>query len=314
MYMSVLLSLFLSAIFLGIASLMGKYVVESAVELSNLLRIRTIIFGFIFVSLSTSLPELAVAVFSSLEGESGISFGNLIGSNVVNMCLIFSILIWNGMKISSENRKLIRNSLFFVILVCLVLLLSNTLSIEISLFLILIFFLYLRAIRNLYIIPLKKYEIFTLELVKNIFVFVFACISVIIFSKLAIGELVKLSKIFGFESLFLGSTLVAIETSFPELIVAINALKKKRYEISIGDITGSSVVNITLILGMAGIFSIITLGIVEKIIVIFALISACTLNLLSLKHELSRKDSLLLLFIFLMLMIFLMNFQCSHFG
>ncbi len=312
--MSALFSLILAGMFLGIASLSGRYVVDSAVKLADILHVKRMIFAVIFVSISTSLPELAVSVFSSAEGHSYLTFGNLLGSDVVNLSLIFAILIWNGFAVSEERRRLIRNTLFFLILSCAVLLFSRFLSREISLFLLLLFFFYLRAVKSFYTLPKQEYFLPTLELVKNLFIFLLSCVSVVVFSKLAVAELIKFSQALGMKDIFLGSSLVALETSLPELVVALNSLKLGKPEVSLGDVTGSCVVNSTFILGIAGLIRPVALGLTEKILILFALASAVSVYLLSFERFLSKKHSLALFSIFILFALFLSCLQGFHLG
>src|SRR3989338_6743175 len=77
--------------------------IRHAIALSHKTKISQMAIGFIFIAVVTSLPELAIAVSSSIMNEGLLSFGNLIGANVVNLTLIFGLMSLFGMKLTSKE-------------------------------------------------------------------------------------------------------------------------------------------------------------------------------------------------------------------
>lgn len=304
--MSALINLIIVIIAFAIASRLAGYVVDSVIRLASLMRVRASVFAFIFVSISTSLPELSVAIFSGLDGKSTLSFGNLMGSNVVNFCLILGILAYSGIKITENVRKEITRSASFVIFVALIILSSKIINPAISLVLFILFVFHVYSLGKVFHLPRIRYFIFTPEFIKDFFVFIFSSVFVVIFSSIGVESALKLAKEIGVLEAVLGGSIIAIETSLPELLVATNALLKKRIEVSIGDITGSNVINSTLLLGIAGIISTITISPMEKLITMFSLFSAGVLILLSSLDKFDKKISFLLFSIFLIYLIFIL--------
>lgn len=303
-----LTSVLVAIVALSIAAKLSEYVIDSAVKISNLLHIRTLIFGILFVSIVTTLPELSVVVFSGLENEISMSFGNLLGSIVVNIGLILAIISWKGVKLSKTSIEEISRTGSLVILSVIFILFMKELSFAFSLFLLILFALYLNSMKKMYFIPIKKTNIFTIELIKSLFVFIFSTIGVVVFAKIGVDNIIVFSKEIGISGLFIGSTLVAIETSLPELFIALGSIKKKRYEIGIGDIMGSNVVNASFLLSLVAIFS-VSISFVEKFLVLFAILSSTSVILLSSKEYLSRNDSFIFLSIFFSFILFLSYFQ-----
>ena len=77
--------------------------INNAVKLSKLSGISEVAIGFMLIAVSTSIPELSIAVISSVQGSNALSFGNLIGSNVTNLTLIFAVLAFYGARFKMKG-------------------------------------------------------------------------------------------------------------------------------------------------------------------------------------------------------------------
>ncbi len=306
------ISLAIAVISLFLAAKLSEYVIDSAVKISNLLHIRTLIFGILFVSVVTTLPELSVVVFSGLKGENSLSFGNLLGSVVVNIGLVLALISWKGVKLSKISIEEISKTGMLIILSVILVLFMKELTYVFSLFLLIFFVLYLNSMKKMYFIPRKRTGLFTAELVKSVFLFLLCTLGVVIFAKIGVDSIIDFIREMGISGIFIGSTLVALETSLPELFIAIGSIRKSKYEIGIGDIMGSNVVNVTFLLSLVAFIG-IPIGFVEKIIVLFVIISVSSAVLLSSKEALSKIDSLIFFSIFLAFLLFLFYFQIFDF-
>ncbi|HIQ49672.1 MAG TPA: hypothetical protein EYH56_00590 [Nanoarchaeota archaeon] len=295
-----------------IAAKLSEYVIDSAIRISNILHIRTVIFGILFVSIATTLPELSVVLFSGIKNEISMSFGNLLGSIIVNIGLILAIICWNGIKLSRICAEEISRTASLVILSLLLIFFLPTLSLPFSLFLLILFILYLYSMHQTYFIPIKRATIPTLDLVKNLFIFFLSASGVVIFAKIGIDSIIAFSKEIGISSLFIGSTLIALETSLPELFVALSCIKKKKYEIGIGDIMGANVVNATFLLAIASLFN-ISITFIEKFLALFVIICCASVIIISTKEYLSKTDSFILFSLFFSYLLFLFYFQIFNF-
>ena len=293
----------------AIASWFAGYVVDSAIRLSSLLRMKASVFAFLFVSLSTSLPELSVALFSGLRHESALGFGNLLGSNVVNFCLILGLLAYSGLKVTETMRKEIMRSASFVILVSLMVLSSRTIGRALAAVLFILFFFHIYSVGKMFRLPRIRYFTFTLEFLRDLFIFLLSSIIVVTFSSLGVEAALSFARDTGILESCIGASIIAVETSLPELLVATSAVLKRRREVSIGDVTGSNVVNSTLLLGMCAALSAVRVSLLETGIAAFSLISATLLVFLSSLEKFDRRVSAVLLSFFLIYLLFLFKFQ-----
>jgi cation:H+ antiporter len=219
--------------------------------------------GFVLIALSTSLPELFVVVFSVFTPENvGVSIGNLLGSNITNICLTLGICFFLiGLKypelelfIPSMAKKEIGNlyfGLFVASIIPLSLLFVGSASFLIGFALLGVFFY------NLYDLSKKKNikeqpgliekqnvrKYFFLTIVGALGVVASAYFIVEASSYIALG--------IGIPKVIIGATIVALGTSLPELVTGLDSVRKGHAELVLGNIIGSCFMNITLILGLA---------------------------------------------------------------
>lgn len=219
--------------------------------------------GFVLIALSTSLPELFVVVFSVFTPENvGVSIGNLLGSNITNICLTLGICFFLiGLKypelelfIPGMAKKEIGNlyfGLFVASIIPLSLLFVGSASFLIGFALLGVFFY------NLYDLSKKKNikeqpgliekqnvrKYFFLTIVGALGVVASAYFIVEASSYIALG--------IGIPKVIIGATIVALGTSLPELVTGLDSVRKGHAELVLGNIIGSCFMNITLILGLA---------------------------------------------------------------
>lgn len=233
----------------------GNWLLKSAVDLANNLKISKIIIGLTIVSFATSAPEMIVSIEAALNGFSDIALGNVIGSNIGNIGLVLGIvLLINSVQVESNFYKtdwpvkMFATTLLFIFLI-----LDGKLSrMEGIIFvLILITFLIILVRQN----KTATTEISSLLVEKASFLkilifFVLGGFSLWLGSELLVKGAVAIAENFGVSQRIIAITVVSIGTSIPELASSVIAAIKKENDISIGNIIGSNIFNILSVLGI----------------------------------------------------------------
>ena len=237
----------------------GKILVDGASGIALKLGMSAGLIGLTIVAFGTSTPELLVSVNAALKGNSDISIGNVIGSNIANIALVLGISgLFYPILIKSNHLKfeylitLLVSFLFFVLSYNEVI---STLE-GIVLFALFIGF-------NVYLFKTSASDdpevVDELELAKNlswfksIIYFVGGMIGLYIGSELLVENAVFISREFGVSERVIGVTIIAIGTSLPELITSIIAALSKRTDLALGNILGSNIMNILSIIGLTAI-------------------------------------------------------------
>ena len=244
----------------------GDWFVESATWIARVAKIPTFIIGSTIVSFATTLPELLVSLFASIENKNEMAVGNAIGSIIANTGLVMGIAL-AFMSIVTPRKNYWQQSLL-LISSCILLwsgCLSKTLNIWISLVLLIIYVVFIvinliqgrREIISDKTLEGKNTELVTKQQIKlvnkkNIFLkiifFIIGAAGIILGSNLLISGGTTIAQSLGIPERVIAITLVAVGTSLPELMTTITAVRKKESGLSIGNIIGSNIINLTLIL------------------------------------------------------------------
>ncbi|MBW6409896.1 calcium/sodium antiporter [Clostridium weizhouense] len=245
--------------------------VDGASIIAKKLGIPSVIVGLTIVSLGTSAPELAVSLISGINGNNEIAIGNVIGSNIFNILIVLgATAVISPLIIKKSNIK----SDFII----------NTL---VTIFLFIVTFDSLLSIKNNYISRLDglilvficlSYIIFLIIKTKNnhgseevsaeiseeiinanIFIKIITMIigvsGIIIGGNLVVSSATNIAYLLGMSEKLVGLTIVAIGTSLPELVTSIVAAIKGENDIAIGNVLGSNIFNIVLILGLSSLIN-----------------------------------------------------------
>lgn len=245
----------------------GDLFVGASVRIAEYLQMPRVVIGSTLVSLATTTPELVVSIFSGLDGKSGLAVGNAVGSCVCNMGLIlgFTALL----KHIEVRPHTLRVPLVFMIS-CGVLVFLMTLNLGIArwqgAFLLLLgvgYFVYDFRKHMKPATPMEMREALAIENEETepirwvhsprgtAAVFALGAGVVIIGSKLLVEGAVGIATAMGISSIVIGLTVVAIGTSLPELVTAITSARKQVADLSIGNILGANIANLTLVIGTA---------------------------------------------------------------
>ena len=252
---------FLMAVGFAIVITGASFLVDGACALARRLRVSDLVIGLTVVAFGTSLPELAVNVFASIKGSTGIAIGNILGSNIANILLILGVsgiiyplvvtkgTVWKEIPLSLlaaiilgilANDKLIDNAQ------------SSALTridglVLLSFFVIFIYYSFTIAKRiegAEALLPRKE-----LTTRKVIALIVFGLAALILGGKFVVDSAVNLANVLGVSQSTIGLTIVAVGTSLPELATSAVAAYKKNSEIALGNVLGSNIFNVFFVLG-----------------------------------------------------------------
>lgn len=240
-----------------------QFFIKKAEHISVTLKLSPLIIGLTVVSIGTSLPELMVSIIAVFRGDVGLATGNIIGSNIINVFLVFAVGIISG-KLRVGTTKTQRNIFMMSGLTGLFLLLyflgiSNVISsvVLISCALIVTFSEYVWGVngRNHEDAKIKrktKVDKFTSG---DIFKLSGSLTGVVVGGIMTVTSVEQLSVLIGFSTTVLGLSITAIATSLPELMTTIFSQQDHEEKITIGNIIGSNIYNLALIGGIILFFS-----------------------------------------------------------
>lgn len=270
--------------------------------------------GFILLAFSTSLPELSVAIFSAIGGGAiGVAIGNALGSNIVNVCLILGVCVLLGTLRNSKATGLVpfmtkeeigslHFGLFVASIVPLSLMYIGYASRFIGVILLTIFILYTYQLSKVKII--KEEEPLGEErqnLHRYTFLIFIGAASVVASSYFIVDSATYIALKIGVPYIIIGSTIVALGTSVPELATSIEATKQGHLNLAFGNIIGSCFINITCILGVTLVASQLTVNIAAfSDLAMFSLIANLFLWYFLSSEKISWREGSVLLFFYLL--------------
>ena len=215
--------------------------------------------GLTIVALGTSAPEIFVGISSVLNGTESIAMGAVVGSNISNIALIFGV---SCIGISMRPTK--TNPIQFIPFILAVVVLGLGLqdlkitkaeSIEfLFVFAAFMYFTYLFRIPD----KIDESDNSNIKTGKTTLLLIFGLLALIIGSNYAVVNAEKIATILNVPQVIIGLTIIAIGTSLPELAATISAIIKNKNDMVIGNVIGSNVMNIALVVPIIGMFSDVT--------------------------------------------------------
>jgi cation:H+ antiporter len=269
--------------------------------------------GFILVAFATSLPELLIAIFAVLDpSKVGVSIGNVLGSNIVNICLVLGVSFIFIASVYRDNVRTISEmaeeewgSLNFGLLVAsivpLVLLYIGYASRLIGGVLLAIFLYYMYRLAKTktpsgltYVHDHRKSVVY-----KYTALSILGALGVVLCAYLIVESASFLARSVNIPAVVIGATIVAFGTSIPELATSMDSIKKNHANLALGNIVGSCFINITAILGVTLIASPLAINISAfSRIALFSLIANLLLAYFLASRRIGRLEGLILLFLY----------------
>ena len=263
--------------------------VDGASQIAAKLKVPLIVIGLTVVAFGTSAPEAAISITSAFQNNAGIAVGNVIGSNIMNISSVICRL--------PVKKTTLRYEIPFVILITAVLLLLGVLENNLA-HIDGIIFIVLFAVFMIYLIKLSKSgdnslmddvpEIDENASVPKMLLFVLLGLAMIVLgSDFTVSGATRIAEVIGIDDRIIGLTVVAFGTSLPELVTCIQAARKNKADIAIGNIIGSNIFNILFVVGISALVSPSPIGFADTFIAdsAAAIAAAVLLLLLVLKNK-----------------------------
>ena len=255
MIIELVVPLLIFAVSLVVLASASHFTIKSIEELIALTGLSEASAGFVILAVMTSTPEIIVALFSVLQGTPGISIGDILGSNVFNVGAVLGILGMLGFLKTCCTDLLVEltDILFITSLIPLLLVIFKVASPIIGVILLGTFLV------NVYLMAKKRTPMVNTDnsaavgkrsrkTIAAMLILSFA--GVVIAARLVVSSGIDIALILGAPPILIGAKVVAIGTSLPELTTSLAAVRRGRVQLAIGDIIGSNLTNLTLVLGL----------------------------------------------------------------
>ena len=271
----------------------ADWFVEGAAGIAKKLGIPQLIIGLTIVAMGTSMPEAAVSITAALQENAGITIGNIVGSNILNILIIL------GVTALITNVAIQKSTLYYeipyMIAITIVLMIFGITGGEITFIEgIILWLLFIVFLGYLFVMSKKgnsqeDEEVKDIPVWKCILFMVVGGVMVVKGSDFAVSGASAIARFFGMSERFIGLTIVAFGTSLPELVTSVTAAKKGNAGIAIGNIVGSNIFNILFVIGTTAL--ICTVPFESKFIIdtIIAIASGAVLWLGTYKNRELRK-------------------------
>lgn len=239
----------------------ADWFVDGASGLARKLGIPQLVIGLTIVAMGTSLPEAAVSISAALRGNAGITIGNIVGSNILNILIILGVTaLIATLKVADST---VRYEIPFMIVATFVLLWLGYTGGQVTwLEGVILWVLFLLYLRYLYMMAKKgkeeEREAEQLSTAKIIGLILAGVVMIVAGSNFAVEGASNLAKALGISQRFIGLTIVALGTSLPELVTSVSAARKHNADIAIGNIVGSNIFNILFIIGTTALITPVT--------------------------------------------------------
>lgn len=242
----------------------GDYFVDAASWIAEVSGIPKLIIGATVVSLATTLPEMLVSVMAATQGKVDMSIGNAVGSVTANIGLIMAISLIFMPGVIKRKDYLLKSVLMILAAAIIVACgFFGKVTIPFCIVLLLIFGCFLfenisSAKRNMLSENEKSGDAALREkktVVINIAKFVFGAAGIVIGADMLVDNGSEMARLFGISERIIGVTLVAVGTSLPELITTLTAIAKKQSALSVGNILGANILDLTLIMPLSALIS-----------------------------------------------------------
>ena len=244
--------------------------VDGCSSLAKAFGIPSLIIGLTIVAFGTSAPELAVSLVAAFKGNSAISVGNVVGSNICNM-----LLVLGGASLFGKlyyKKKVVERDYFYLLISYFALLIisfgtfnqkteAGIINRVDGLLLLCFLGVYVYSLIMDTKKEIKKQEK-TKEKVtfKKILFIIIGLIAIIGGGELVVNSATDIAKIIGLSDSVIALTIVAVGTSLPELVTSVVAVKKGESDLAIGNVIGSNIFNIFLILGLSATVNSLTIS------------------------------------------------------
>lgn len=229
----------------------ADWFVDGAAGIAARFGIPQLVIGLTIVAMGTSAPEAAVSITAAKTGNAGITIGNVVGSNIMNVLVILGITA--VITTIAVQKSTVKYEIPFMLIITAVLMLLGWTGQEIVLWEgIVLWVLFIVYLAYLFVMAKKGQAEETGEqkaLWLQLVMLVGGAVCIVFGSDLTVDNASKIAAVLGMDDRLIGLTIVAFGTSLPELVTSVTAAKKGSADIAIGNIVGSNVFNILFVVG-----------------------------------------------------------------
>lgn len=272
----------------------ADWFVEGSASIAKKLGIPQLIIGLTIVAMGTSMPEAAVSITAALHQNAGITIGNVVGSNILNVFVILGVtaLITNV----TVQKSTLKYEMPFMLGITVVMLIcgmtGGTVTFAEGVLLWVLFIVYLGY---LFVMARKGTDEDESNtpihpVWKCLLLMVIGGILVVKGSDFAVSGASEIARYFGMSERFIGLTIVALGTSLPELVTSVTAARKGNAGIAIGNIVGSNIFNILFVIGTTALICPVPFERKFVVDVAVAILAAVVLWAGTVKHKELRKS------------------------
>ncbi|MCR2045455.1 calcium/sodium antiporter [Anaerosalibacter massiliensis] len=305
--------------FIGLLTIVkgGDLFVDAAIWIAKKTGIPSIIIGATIVSIATTLPEFFVSTVASNEGHSDIALGNAIGSTICNIAFVIGLCSCiKPIKINKGLFKLKGSMMIGYLVVFFILARDGIITFKEGGMLLILFLFFI--IVNILEFKnesgktesCKRNSVYDKKhIILNIIKFVLGAWFIVIGAHMLVDSGIKIANIFKIPQQVVSLTLLAVGTSLPELVTSVVAIIKDEENISVGNIIGANILNLTIVLGASALVSDNGLFISDQTLYLDIPLSLLVMTIFvfsgAIKKEISRKTGLLLLAIYIIYLLIL---------
>lgn len=293
----------------------ADFFVDGSSSVAKILKVPTIIIGLTVVAFGTSMPELSVSVTAALRGSNDLAVSNVLGSNIFNLLVVLGCCAL--VKSVAAKWSLLKKEFPFSILITIILLLVDSdfsimkildgnqgfvLGRWAGLLFLILFVLYIYATVKSALRSraeakdMEEEEYKTMSPLKSGIYIVIGLIGIVWGGNLVVDSASNIALTFGWSQTFIGLTIVALGTSLPELVTSVVAARKGENDLAVGNVVGSNIFNILLILGVSSFITPITLDVTAVYDTIILIIASIVVYVSAIsKREIQRKEGILFL-------------------
>ena len=235
----------------------ADWFVDGSASIAAKLGIPQLVIGLTVVAMGTSAPEAAVSISAALNDNAGITIGNIVGSNILNILIILglsSVIV--SIAVAKQCAYIDTPVMIGISVLLLILGLDGVITLVDGIILLVVFVLYLSYLfiyskKN----KIQEEEIKLMSVPKSLIFAVLGLAMIVFGSDRTVEGATGVAKAIGLSDSFIGLTVVALGTSLPELFTSVSAARKGNADIAIGNIVGSNIFNILFVVGLSGVIT-----------------------------------------------------------
>ena len=235
--------------------------VDGASSVAKKMRIPAFVIGLTIVAFGTSAPELAVSITAAMKGSNDIAIGNVVGSNIFNTLVVLGasaaitpIVVEKGMIKKDYPLSIFAAVLLGILSLDTILFKKAEMSLGrmdgIILLIAFAGFMYMTVKAGLEN-RTEEEEVEAMPMMKALIFIVLGLVGIVIGGDVSVEGAKEIARFFGLSEAIIGLTIVALGTSLPELVTSVIAARKGESDIAVGNVIGSNIFNVFLILGVS---------------------------------------------------------------